>query len=252
MLCIKWAIDLYFCFKIANLSKKLQTYLNFGRLVMFVCGLTMLLDNVNLQIIDILSKNSLTPFVEIAKQIGISDATVHLRIRRLKDEGVISKFTLCLDNNLLGYDHLAFVGINVRPGFTDEVTEGLSNLDEILEIHELHNEFDLLLKIRAKGLNHMRDIIGNRIGTLPNIVKTELMTALKTNKEEQGVPLKQDGSDNGKDGATRAKESTRPNRMHEHEFITNKTGYEISVICSTCGLLYCEKCGKLTNKIANI
>ena len=55
--------------------------------------------------------------------------------------------TLSIDNDLLGYDHLAFVGMNVRPGFTDEVNEGLSNLDEVLEIHELHNKFDLLLKI---------------------------------------------------------------------------------------------------------
>src|SRR5919199_6241120 len=139
----------------------------------------MLLDNVNLQILDILAKNSLTPFVEIAKKIGVSDATVHLRVKRLIIEGIINKFTLSLDNNLLGYDHLAFIGRNVRPGFTDEVNEGLSNLDEVLEIHELHNKFDLLLKIRSKDLNHMRDIIENKIGAIPNIVKTELMTALK-------------------------------------------------------------------------
>jgi DNA-binding Lrp family transcriptional regulator len=44
------------------------------------------------------------PFVEIAKQIGISDATVHLRVRKLKDNGVINKFTLSLDNDLLGHD----------------------------------------------------------------------------------------------------------------------------------------------------
>jgi Lrp/AsnC family transcriptional regulator for asnA, asnC and gidA len=67
----------------------------------------MLLDNVNLQILDILAKNSLTPFVEIAKKIGVSDATVHVRVKRLIIEGIINKFTLSLDNNLLGYDHLS-------------------------------------------------------------------------------------------------------------------------------------------------
>src|ERR1051325_2213803 len=143
------------------------------------------LDNVNLQILDILVKDSSTPFVQIAKQIGISDATVHLRIRKLKDQGIINKFTICLNNNILGYDHLVFAGINIRPGVADQVTEELSNLDEVLEIHELHNKFDLFLKIRVRDLNHMRDIIENKILVLPNILETALITILKTPNEDQ-------------------------------------------------------------------
>jgi Lrp/AsnC family transcriptional regulator, regulator for asnA, asnC and gidA len=61
------------------------------------------------------------PFVEIAKQIGISDATVHLRVRRLISEGVITKLTISVDNDLLEYDHLAFIGINIKPGFADQI-----------------------------------------------------------------------------------------------------------------------------------
>jgi Lrp/AsnC family transcriptional regulator, regulator for asnA, asnC and gidA len=144
-----------------------------------------LVDNVNLEIMNILGKDSTTPFVKIAKQIGISDATVHVRVKKLRDERIINKFTISLNNNILGYDHLAFVGINIRPGVADQVIEDLSNLDEVLEVHELHNKFDLLLKIRAKDLNHMRDIIENKIRVLPNILETELMTVLQTKKEEQ-------------------------------------------------------------------
>ena len=118
-----------------------------------------ILDYINLRILDILSKDSSTTFVEMAKQIGISDATVHLRVRRLIAAGIITKFTVSVDNNLLGYDHPAFFRINTRPGFTDQVTKDLSYIDEVLEIHEMHNRFDLFLKIRAEGLNHMRDII---------------------------------------------------------------------------------------------
>ena len=144
-----------------------------------------LLDDINLKIIDVLSKDSSVPFVEIARQISISDATVHLRVRRLKDKGVINKFTLSLDNDLLGYDHLSFIGINIKPGFADLITEELSNIEEVLEVHEMYGRFDLFLKVRAKDLNHTRDIIENKIRTLPNIVETELMTVLKTSKEEQ-------------------------------------------------------------------
>ena len=155
-------------------------------------GHDMAIDDVNLQIIDILAKDSSTPFVEIAKRVGISDATVHLRVKRLINEGIIHRFTLSLNNDLLGYDHLAFVGINIRSGFADQVTEELSNLEEVLEIHEMHNRFDLFPKIRAKDLTHMRDIVENKVRKLPHILETELMTVLKTNKEEQMVSLSKD------------------------------------------------------------
>jgi Lrp/AsnC family transcriptional regulator for asnA, asnC and gidA len=153
------------------------------------------LDDVNLKILDILSRDSSTPFVEIAKQIGISDATVHIRVRRLTAAGIISKFTISVNNNLLGYDHLAFMGINVEPGSAEEVTVNLTNIDEVLEIHEMHGRFDLLLKIRAKDLNQMREIVVNKIRKLPSIIETELMTVLKSRKEEQIVSLRNDIAD---------------------------------------------------------
>ena len=135
------------------------------------------------------------PFVEVAKQIGISDATVHIRVRRLIADGLIKKFTISVDNNMFGYDHLAFMGINIEPGFADEVTEGLLKIDEVLEIHEMHGRFDLILKIRAKDLDQMREIVVNKIRKLPRILETELMTVLKTRKEEQLVSLKKEVHD---------------------------------------------------------
>ena len=151
------------------------------------------LDDIDLKIIDILGRDSSTPFVEIAKQIEISDATVHVRVRRLISHGVINKFTISVDNDLLGYNHLGFMGINVDPAFAAEETiDQLLNLEEVLEIHEMHNSFDLFLKIRAKHLGHMLDIVENKIRKLPHILNTELITVLKTRKEEQIISLKKD------------------------------------------------------------
>ena len=158
-----------------------------------------LLDNINLQIIDFLGRDSSTPFVEIAKHIGISDATVHIRVKRLIAAGIINKFTISVDNNRLGYDHLAFMGINVEPGFAEEITDDLSKVEEVLEIHEIHGRFDLLLKVRAKNLEQMRDIVVNKIRILPHIIETELMAVLKSRKEEQMVSLKKDLSDKADD-----------------------------------------------------
>ena len=150
------------------------------------------IDNINLKIIDILNKDSSTPFVDIAKRIGVSDATVHIRVRRMMAAGIITKFTISVDNDLLGYDHLAFMGINISPGSADQIIFDLLRIEEVLEMHEMHGKFDLLLKIRAKNLNQMRDIVENKICKIPHILESQLMTVLKTDKEEQMVSLEND------------------------------------------------------------
>lgn len=150
------------------------------------------IDEINLKIIDILNKDSSTSFVDMAKRIGVSDATVHIRVRRMIAVGIINKFTISVDNNLLGYDHMAFMGIKISPGYADQITSDLLRVEEILEIHELHGKFDLLLKIRAKNLNQLRDIVENKICKIPHIFKTEIMIVLKTEKEEQMISLEND------------------------------------------------------------
>jgi Lrp/AsnC family transcriptional regulator, regulator for asnA, asnC and gidA len=89
-----------------------------------------LLDYINCRILDVLSKNSSLPFVELAKQIGISDATIHTRVKKLLALGVIKKFTIFVDNNLLGYDHLAFINLKIEKGKTEETTKNLMEIDE--------------------------------------------------------------------------------------------------------------------------
>jgi Lrp/AsnC family transcriptional regulator for asnA, asnC and gidA len=154
-----------------------------------------LLDEINLRILDILSQDASRPFVDIARELEISDATVHIRVKRLQAAGILRKFTIRTDNVLLGYDHLAFIGINISKGSRDEVLITLSQLDEILELHEMYGQFDLLAKIRARSLEGMRDIIVNKISTIPQITEAQSMMVLKTIKEEHMIPLKKDIAD---------------------------------------------------------
>ena len=156
-----------------------------------------LLDEVNLRILDILSRDASRPFVDIAKELEISDATVHIRVRRLRAAGILRKFTISTDNALLGYDHLAFIGINISRGTSEEVIVALSPLEEVLELHELYGEFDLLLKVRARSLEQMRDIVVNKLGKIPQITEAQLMTVLKTIKEEQTISLNREIVDAG-------------------------------------------------------
>ncbi len=153
------------------------------------------LDYINYRILDVLSKNSSLPFVELAKQIGISDATIHTRVKKLLTSGVIKKFTIFVDNDLLGYDHLAFINLKIERGRTEETTNNLMKIEEILEIHEIYDKFDLLIKIRTKNLDNLRDIIVNKILSINHIKETELMTVLRTRKEEQMISLQKEMSE---------------------------------------------------------
>jgi Lrp/AsnC family transcriptional regulator for asnA, asnC and gidA len=153
------------------------------------------LDYINYRILDVLSKNSSLPFVELAKQIGISDATIHTRVKKLLSLGVIKKFTIFVDNDLLGYDHLAFINLKIERGRTEETTNNLMKIDEILEIHEIYDKFDLLIKIRTKNLDNLRDIIVNKILSSNYVKETELMTVLRTRKEEQMISLQKEMSE---------------------------------------------------------
>jgi Lrp/AsnC family transcriptional regulator for asnA, asnC and gidA len=154
-----------------------------------------LLDEINLKILNILSRDASKPFVEIARMLGMSDATVHMRVKRLMASGIIRNFTISTDSRMLGYSHLAFMGINIRQGCADEIVGFLSKQDEVMEVHEIHGRFDILLKIRARSLEEMRDIIVNKVRQIPQISEVELMTVLKTVKEEQSVPLAKDIAD---------------------------------------------------------
>ena len=155
-------------------------------------GISKQIDDTDLKIIDILNRDSSTPFVDVAKRICVSDATVHIRVRRMIAAGIINKFTISVDNDLLGYDHMAFMGINISPGSADQIISDLLRIEEVLEIHELHGKFDLLLKICAKDLNQIREIVENKICKIPHILESELMTVLKTKKEEQMISLESD------------------------------------------------------------
>jgi Lrp/AsnC family transcriptional regulator for asnA, asnC and gidA len=146
-----------------------------------------LLDDLNLKIMDMLGKDSSVSFVEVAKQIDVSDATIHNRVQRLIAAGIINKFTISVDNNRLGYSHLAYMGVNIECGYVDDVTNNLCKVDEVLEVHEMHGLFDLFIKIRARDLEQLRDIVQDKVCRFPHILETELMTVLKTGKEEHSA-----------------------------------------------------------------
>ena len=87
------------------------------------------LDEVDLGIMEHLKVNARMTFVDIGKELSVSDATVYNRVRRLIDMGVIKRFTIKVDETAVGKGTRGFILVNVKPGAVKEVSEQLVKLE---------------------------------------------------------------------------------------------------------------------------
>jgi DNA-binding Lrp family transcriptional regulator len=145
------------------------------------------MDEVDLGILRGLRVEGRKRFLDLAKELGVSDATIHKRVRKLIDEGFISGFEAVIDDARLGYGLTAFVEVGVRPGEADNVEERLKRVDGILEIHEIHGRCDILLKVRARNLSDLRDKLVKQIRSIDGVTLTEAFPVMKTIKEQRGI-----------------------------------------------------------------
>ena len=116
------------------------------------------LDDVDRKILDILIDNTRTPFTDIAKRLLISPGTVHVRVKKMEDLGIIKGSSLTLDYKMLGYNFIAYVGILIA-----HITTG---------------KYNIFCKIRAKGTEHAREIIFS-IDDVEGVLRTETMISLE-------------------------------------------------------------------------
>ncbi|MGB6680735.1 MAG: Lrp/AsnC family transcriptional regulator [Candidatus Bathyarchaeia archaeon] len=147
------------------------------------------LDKKDIELLRILQEDSSTPFVEIAESIGVTDGTIHQRIRKLKKSGILKRFTIQLNQEKVGYRSLAYVLITVNPGNIDSVSKEIINISNVLETHEVHTQGQLLIKLRASSDNEMRDIIVEKIRAIEGVANSELIPVYKVWKEETNLPL---------------------------------------------------------------
>ena len=132
----------------------------------------------DLTIIKILKEDARTHFTKVGKMMGISDAAVHQRVGKMMEAGVIKRFTLEVDPAALGKNVVGYAFVNVNPGHIDEVSQGISLIENVEELYETHGPNDLLMKLTAGDLEEMRDTIV-AIRSVPNVVGTELVTCFK-------------------------------------------------------------------------
>jgi Lrp/AsnC family transcriptional regulator for asnA, asnC and gidA len=137
------------------------------------------IDNIDLKIISLLNEDAKTPYTEIAKKVFVSSGTVHVRMRKLEDLGVVKSATLNIDFSKLGYDISAFLGIYLeKSSLYDNVIEKLKGISEVINAYYTTGNYSIFAKIICKDTNHLRDVL-NKIQLVEGIDRTETLIVLE-------------------------------------------------------------------------
>jgi Lrp/AsnC family transcriptional regulator for asnA, asnC and gidA len=140
------------------------------------------LDEIDSKILETLKRDARTPFTEVGRDLGISDATVHVRVNKMMDAGIIKRYTIVVDEETLGRKVRGFALINVNPGSLEDVANQLVENEGVSAVYEIHGPSDILVKAEAGGLDEMRDLM-LKIREIPNVTTSELITVYKVWKE---------------------------------------------------------------------
>ena len=140
-------------------------------------------DETDLKIIKLLVKDSRTTLSAIGTELGIGTSTVYKRITRLVKEGVIRRFTILADGDKLGLGSAAYIGVTCAKGMKDEVIRKLLDQPEVVEIHEVLEPYDLLVKVRSRDLQSLKEGPLNTVSEIEGISETRSILVLNTLKE---------------------------------------------------------------------
>jgi Lrp/AsnC family transcriptional regulator for asnA, asnC and gidA len=137
------------------------------------------LDEVDHQILDMLIENTRTPFTDIAKKLLISAGTVHVRVKKMEEAGIIEGSSLTLDYQKLGYSFIAYVGIYLQnTSQTKFVLERINEIPFVTVAHITTGKFNIFCKLRAKDTNHAKEIIF-KLDDIDGVYRTETMISLE-------------------------------------------------------------------------
>lgn len=137
------------------------------------------LDEVDHQILDMLIENARTPFTDIAKKLLVSAGTIHVRVKKMEEEGIIKGSTLTLNYEKMGYAFIAHIGIYLeRTSMTKEVIEDLRRISNVTVAYVTAGKFNIFCKIRARDTEDAKNIIF-QIDDIPGVNRTETMISLE-------------------------------------------------------------------------
>ncbi len=137
-------------------------------------------DKTDLKILEILMQDAKKPFTEVAKKAFVSGGTVHVRMNKLEEAGIVEKTTLKLNYAKLGYDITAFIGIYLeKSALYDQVLAKLKNISEITSIHYTTGNYSMFVRIHCRDTNHLKLVLHDKMQQVEGIERTETMISLE-------------------------------------------------------------------------
>lgn len=137
------------------------------------------LDEIDHQILDMLIDNTRIPFTDIAKKLLISAGTVHVRVKKMEESGIIKGSSLTLDYKKLGYSFIAYVGVYLNnTSQTQFVLERINEIPFVTVAHITTGKFNIFCKIRARSTEHAKEVIF-MLDDIDGVYRTETMISLE-------------------------------------------------------------------------
>ena len=138
------------------------------------------LDNIDKGILEILMKNAKVPYTEIAKKLIVSTGTIHVRMKKMENYGIVKKIKLEINHEKIGYDLTSFLGIYLEKGSNyNYVINELNKIKEVVEAHYTTGIYSIFAKIICKNTKHMREILNDKIQQIKSIQRTETIISLE-------------------------------------------------------------------------
>lgn len=144
------------------------------------------IDNLDQQILTILTRNALTPYTDIAKQLIVSPGTIHVRMKKLEEMGVVAGSRLEINPAKLGYDICAFLGIYLEKASEyNEAVQRFKKIKEVVELHYTTGAYSMFAKIICKDTNHLRHVLNEKIQAIKGVQRTETFISLEESIRRQ-------------------------------------------------------------------
>ena len=144
------------------------------------------LDDTDRKILEMLMNNARVPFLEVARECGISGAAIHQRVNKLEESGIFKGSHYIINEKILGYNTCAYVGVHFEKGSAyNSVVEELRKIPEVIECHYTTGTYALFLKIFSKDNHHLMKILNNTIQQIPGVSSTETFISLEQSIERQ-------------------------------------------------------------------
>ena len=138
------------------------------------------LDDTDRKILDLLIQDAKTPYTEIARKVHVSGGTVHVRMARLEELGIVRGATLQIDYQKLGYGVNAFLGIYLlKSSFYSSVAEQLRGIPEVVSIHFTTGAYGIFARLMCRDTQHLRDVLHDKMQLIEGIERTETLISLE-------------------------------------------------------------------------